>query len=219
MSTPLEDAAPAAYPVGCSAWYAPSTDRGYVFGGLSGAEAAFSSTTWRWDPDARAFTALDIEGPPGRYDAAVHALDDGDLLLASGMGLGAAVVFYDDVWRFDAQAETWSRLDAVGEAPPGRRYAWSAVSPDETLLLFGFGSDSPTGQSLLGDLWVFDLETRTWAPAEVDGAMPEARGFTPNWQVAEGEPGVLAFGANAVLQVLPDVFILRAPEGLKGRWK
>src|SRR5690606_13901465 len=130
-------------PVGCQAHYLDGVDRAYVFGGLSSL-GGFSAMTWRWDPEARTFTEIVTPGPAARYDAATYEENSGTLLLSGGMGGGAAgVVFFSDVWRFDPSSETWSEVPTTTAAPAGRRYPWTALSPDESQLVYGFGSDSP----------------------------------------------------------------------------
>ncbi|MCB9735267.1 MAG: hypothetical protein H6745_21995 [Deltaproteobacteria bacterium] len=216
----LTDAPVADHPVGCMAFFSTVNDKGYVFGGLSSNQGAFTGKTHRWDPATRTFTDLAITGPAARYDAAVRPTDDGGALLVSGMGLGGAgVVFYRDVWRFDPTTETWSEVTpSTSTRPPGRRYAWTALSPDESVLLFGYGSDSPMGQSVVKDLWRFDLTTREWSELAVDGDLPPGRGFTPNLLIAPGDAGVLAFGTDAATKVQTDAWVLRVPDALRGRW-
>lgn len=224
-STPLPDHTADDFPVGCVAFFSPLSDKGYVFGGLSTSRREFTPNTHRYDPTTRTFEALDTAGPPARYDAALHVLADGDALLLSGMGLAPTVTFFDDVWRFDAETETWSEVLTTGTRPPGRRYAWTALSPDETLIVFGYGSDSPTGNSVLDDLWTLDLTTNTWAPLPLDGERPPARGFAPNWQIpaaALDRPdavGLLGFGSDATLRVTTDVFLLVPPPRHAGLWR
>jgi hypothetical protein len=218
-SKPVDDAGAADYPVGCSAFFSPPKDLGYVYGGLSGAKQAFSATTHRWDPVAGTLTALEVAGPPGRYDASVRVMNDGDALLVSGMGLASGVVFYQDLWRFDVDTETWSEIVPVStERPPGRRYGWSALSPDESLLVFGYGSDAPNGSSVLGDMWAFTFATGQWAPLELDGELPAPRGFMPNWQIGGDDAGILAFGSEENLNVYDDAYILKVPDDLRGAW-
>lgn len=221
--TPLEHGGAADHPVGCMAFFSPSADRGYVFGGAD--QSGFSAATWRWDPEARTFTRLDVDGPPGRYDAGVVPLADGGALMVSGMGMGGmAMKFYRDVWRFDVASESWREVaPATEEAPPGRRYPWLALSPDESTLVMGFGSDSPRGESVLGDLWRLDLASGAWRAlevgGEVEGELPAARGFTFRLPGPSGTAGVLAFGSDAELNLYQDAFALTVPDDLAGEWR
>lgn len=221
--TPLEHGGAADHPVGCQAFFSPSADRGYLFGGAD--SSGFSSATWRWEPEARAFTRLEATGPLGRYDAGVVPLADGGALLVSGMGMGGiSLKFHRDVWRFDAASESWSQVAPdTDDAPPGRRYPWLALSPDESTLLLGFGSDSPRGESVLGDLWRLDVVAGAWRTLDVgdelEGELPAARGFTFRLPGPEGTAGVLAFGSDAALNLHSDAFALVVPDELAGDWR
>ncbi len=215
----LGDGGPVDHPIGCHAFFSSTVDRGYVYGGANG--SGFTSDTWRWDPEARTFTLLDIEGPPGRYDAGLVPLADGGALLASGMGMSSfAIKFQKDVWRFDATAERWTELAAGADpAPPGRRYPWLALSPDEGTLILGYGSDSSRGESALDDLWQLDLSAGSWSEVDLEGERPSARGFTYRLPGPAGSAGVLAFGSDAELNVHEDAFTLVVPDALAGEWR
>lgn len=215
----LGDSGPTDHPIGCHAYFSPAVDRGYVFGGAN--SSGFSADTWRWDPQARTFTRLDIDGPPGRYDAGLVPLQDGGALLASGMGMSTfAMTFHHDVWRFDAATEQWTEVaPGADNAPPGRRYPWLALSPDEGTLVLGFGSDSPRGESVLDDLWQLDVAAATWREVELEGERPSARGFTYRLPGPAGSAGVLAFGSDAELNVQDDAFALVVPDALAGEWR
>lgn len=207
-------------PVGCQAFFAPTTDKGYIFGGLSSG-TGFSGDTYRYDPAARTITKLDIPGPAPRYDAGIIELADGTTILVGGMGGGGAfVTFFSDVWRFDPSSETWTEIPTSSDdVPEGRRYPWVAVSPDESTLLYGFGSDSPRGESVLGDIWSFATASGVWSELPVEGELPAARGFTYRLAGPLDTAGVLAFGSDASLNIHQDAFVLRVPDALAGEWR
>jgi hypothetical protein len=216
----IEDNGAADHPVGCQAFFFPELDRGYVFGGLSSTLGEFTNVTYRFDALTDTFTALDVTGPAARYDAGTHVLADGTAILVGGMGRATlSATFYSDVWRFDPNDETWTELaprDAPG-APPGRRYPWTAVSPDESTLLYGYGSDSGMGSTVLGDMNAFDFASATWAPLAASGEAPSARGFTYRWPGPAGSAGVLGFGYDGT-DVVTDAYVLRVPDDLAGHW-
>jgi hypothetical protein len=209
------------HPIGCQAFFSTSTDKGYIFGGLSSTVGNFSPDTYRYDPASHTITKIDgLVGPPARYDAAIHQLDNGDVLMVSGMGSqGLAAKFFQDMWIFDAAHETWSeqKPDAASLLPPGRRYAWTSLAPDESELLYGFGSDSPTGQHMLGDFWAYDFAAKTWNKQAVDG-LPSARGFSYKWQGPPQSAGALAFGIDNASTVFADAYVMTPPDDLAGNW-
>lgn len=188
-SQPSVDSSPGG-PIGCSLAYSREARAMFLFGG-GGAEG-YPETTWRWDPDAPAWTALEATGPTGRYDAIWLPMADGrrSLLFAGSFGaMGAA--FYSDVWIFDAVDETWTEVEIEGDVPPGRRTPWTAWEPGERGLYVANGYDG--NMEPIGDFWHLDLEARRWTQLSADGA-PGARGFTPALPGPEGTLGAMLGG-------------------------
>jgi len=224
--SPIADAGPAAFPVGCVAFFLPATGTGYVYSGLSSNQRAFGTDLFRWDGAARTFVAVDVAGarPAPRYDAAVHVeANGGSALIVSGMGLAGAPVFHQDTWRFDGATETWTEVTTTNP-PPGRRYAWSALAPDGDTLVFGLGSDSPQGLTLLADLWRLSLGTGVWSRLDddasafdVDTALP-ARGFASRLPGLPGTAGLLSGGMQDGV-LAEDAFVLDVPASLDGAWR
>lgn len=216
-----EGAGPTLSPIGCQAFFVDSLDKGYVFSGLSSNRGEFGTTLFEYDGAARTFTALDVaDGPEARYDASVHLVDDDSFLMVGGMGLGArGPIFFSDVWRFDADTKTWTEIATTTDAPAGRRYPWAALNVDEDTLLYGYGSDSPTGETLLGDLWRFTLSTGVWEEITVDGDAPSDRGFAYRLPGISGTAGTLVGGIVDGMIAAPDAFVLRVPDDLQGTWR
>jgi len=223
--TPLGAVLPSQHPVGCQAFYVPATDKGYVFSGLSSNQAEFGATFASWDGETRTFTAVDVTLPPARYDASIHTLQDGRVLMLGGMGLSnLGALFHRDVWTFDGASETWTALALSTDStqtPPGRRYPWTAVAPDDDTVLFGYGSDSPQGATMLGDLWRLSLSTGTWQQldGELDGVAVPARGFASRLPGLPGTAGLLTGGMNADGDLVTDAFVLDVPADLDGEWR
>ncbi|MCB9678057.1 MAG: hypothetical protein H6737_23355 [Alphaproteobacteria bacterium] len=203
-SIALDPGGAADAPVGCWAGFSAGVDRGWVFGG--GGQGGFSGDTWRYDPADDSFTRLDIAGPSPRYDAGRALLPDGDLLLVSGMHPDAT--FDSEVWRFDADTETWAEIPAANAGPPGRRVPFVALTADGGTLYFGYGSDHPQGATVKQDLWSFDLATGTWAELDIGDPPPAGRGFTMAWEGPPGSLGVLAFGSDGDMRVVDDAWVL-----------
>ena len=210
------------FPVGCMALFDPVRDEGWLFGGMSEATRVFSSATFRWDPNARSFEAIDGAGPPGRYDGVLRALrPGGPYVLSGGMGLAGptSLAFFSDVWVFDPEGRTWTSVPAANDGPPGRRYPWMTVDAAGNRFLLGFGSDSGQGQTVLGDLWRFDIEDRLWTEVIVQGDAPAPRGFTSWLPGPEGTAGLLVSGGGGdSVPLLTDSFVLIPPDDDGDGW-
>jgi hypothetical protein len=215
--TPLDAGDAMKHPVGCHAVFLADRGEGYVFGGAD--SAGFTGTTWRYTPSDHHFTALNGQGPPARYDGAMrYPKAGGAVWLVAGMGGGVGNVhFYADIWKFDPAAATWSQVPATGAAPPGRRYPWVAFADDLGTLAMGFGTTTPTGTTMIGDLWRFDVAKGTWTSIpRTAAAQPAARGFSPWLPGPQGSAGLLSGGLEdrgAAKQAL----VLQPP--VPGAWR
>ncbi len=216
----LDAGSAAAHPVGCHAVFLADRDEGYVFGGAS-QSAGFDNTLFRYSPGDRSFTKLEISGalPPARYDGAFrYPAAGGPLYLVSGMGSGGSgPAFFGDVWTFDAASQQWSEIVPAGATPPGRRLPWVTFAGDASALVMGFGSDSPMGQSMLGDLWRFDLATKSWSEPGFSGTAPPLRGFAQWLPGPEGTAGLLSGGLGEMGMVTQQQVL--APPTASGGWR
>lgn len=226
-ATPVAEQGPAEFPVGCVAFFLPATQTGYVFSGLSSTQRAFGAGLFRWDGVARTFVEVAAgTAPAPRYDAAVHVeAAGGSALVVSGMGLSpvGAPLFHRDVWRFDGATETFIEVPTT-DPPPGRRYAWSALADDGDTLVFGLGSDSPQGTTLLGDLWRLQLGAGTWARLDDDASVFDVdtviapRGFASRLPGTAGTAGLLSGGMDEA-GLVDSAFVLDVPDDLLGDWR
>lgn len=189
--------------IGCALAYSASRRATYWFGGASA--GGVSQAMWRLDEDAGTWAAVAATGPTPRYDAHLEAIDDGrTLLLFAGSYGSSGAAFYSDVWRFDTASETWSEVVVEGDMPPGRRTPWVRLANGERGFYAGFGYDG--SMSALGDLFYFDLETRTWTAVPLDPA-PPARGFSPAL-AAPGAAGLLYMGLSSATSAIADAWVL-----------
>ncbi len=209
----LDAGAAASHPVGCHAVFLADRDEGYVFGGVA-QSAGFTTQIFRYDPEAHTFTLLDgVTGPAARYDAAFrYPADGGSVWLVGGMGVsGGAAKFYSDVWKFDPAAAMWTEVPTTGAKPPGRRLPWVAFAGDGGSLFMGYGSDSPQGASMLGDLFRLSLPMGEWSEIGLTGDfMPGKRGFAQWLPGPEGTAGIVNGGLTD-LGLAKDVFVLKPP--------
>ena len=215
----LEHSGAADHPVGCHAVFLPDRDEGYVFGGAAQA-GGFTSEMWRYNPADHTFTLLDgPAGPPARYDGAFrYPVEGGPVWLVGGMGVSGGVKFYSDVWKLDPASGTWSQVAVTGAEPPGRRLPWVTFPADMSAVVMGFGSDSPQGTSMVGDLWRLDLAAGTWSEVPRMGDLdPGKRGFALWLPGPEGSAGLLSGGMED-LGISEQAFVLQPPV-TTGDWR
>ena len=143
---------------------------------------------WTWISGSDAidqpgvYGTKNVAGPanvPGAKFRAVTWLDlSGNLWLFGGGGPGFD--HFNDLWRFEIATREWtwvSGSDAAGQAgvygtrgqadpssvPGGRGSAVPFRDPDGNFWIFGgAGYDSTGDNTVLNDLWKFDLTTRQW---------------------------------------------------------
>ncbi len=228
--TDLGAVAPAETPVGCQAFVVPSTQQAYVFSGLSSQGARFGDTLYRYDGDARTFSVVDLDAdgggvvPAGRYDGTVAVLDENRVLVFGGMGLAGPgrALFHQDGFIFDGQTETFSPLDVSASTtkPLGRRYAFSAFHPDSGTLVYGLGSDSAQGQTMMADMWSLDVTSGVWTELVVDNSDAiAARGFAFRLTGTAGSVGFLSGGMDAESRLVTQSFVLLPPASLADGWR
>lgn len=171
VSASDDDAGPAA---------TPST-RAILFGGTVN-DGTFSVTadTWQWD--GRAWTQLDVSGPPGRYGAAMASFGNG-VVLTGGWGPGTLT----DTWSWDGT--TWKELAEAG--PTSRMGAAMAALGDRLVLFGGFGDGPSPYDGSLADTWIWDGST--WTSPGVTG--PAARA---NATMATLDGKVVLFGGSDI---------------------
>ena len=66
-----------------------------------------------------------------------------------------------DTWTYDPLANTWTRLEPSGEAPPARWGAAAVYLPrsDRVVMFGGMGEDG----AILGDTWVYSVAENHWS--------------------------------------------------------
>ena len=156
--TPGAGAAPAARR-NASAILDPVDHRMVIFGGWSN---TYLNDIWAFDLDTNTWANLTpAAGPPAPaprltpasvYDPANHRM-----ITWSGQGQGA---FFNDVWAFNFNTNTWSQFTPTG-GPPQIRYGvghtWDPLAK-ELVTFAGF-----TNQGRFSDVWRFDGGNSTWA--------------------------------------------------------
>ncbi|EAY19462.1 Kelch motif family protein [Trichomonas vaginalis G3] len=87
-----------------------------------------------------------------------------------GFGVSAAGTLLQDVWCFNIDSQTWTRIHLTGEVPTPRSGA-SACLLDDTIIVFG-GIQNNT---LYNDLYTIDINTGQVKMVRTNGYPPPAR--------------------------------------------
>ena len=128
-----------------------------LFGGRDAAGAPYGDT-WVYTVEDNSWALLDGPAPSPRFGHAVAIdLEHRALYLFGGQADGAT--FFNDTWRFDLDARSWSEI-ATGDERPSPRYGTSAVLDSDGNLLVSHGF---TFEGRFDDTWSLDPTTGTWS--------------------------------------------------------
>ncbi len=140
----------------------------------------YNAETWVYDDPCGKWTAVPASGPSAR-GRHMMAAGGGSVYLFGGRfrptGQTGSYTLYDDLWRFDPKARTWSEITVSG-AKPSARVSGALVWDDKRKRLWLYaGNTSASGASYapVGDLWSFDPATSVWTEAPAGGSTPPAR--------------------------------------------
>ena len=176
-------------------------ERAYLFGGRDG--ATVHGDLWAYDlaTDIWAEAAATGAAPDPRFGHDAVWVDDIGLVVFGGQ---AGPTFFNDLWAFDPDAGTWSRLEASGAIPKERYGSCAAIGPDGRLWIsHGFTSDG----SRFADTIAYDFDTATWTDETPGGDLPVNRCLHGCWWTDDGSlalyggqtTGVTALGDRWVL--------------------
>ena len=144
----------------------PATRSLLLFGGRDAAGAPLGDT-WIYSVGNNSWVLLEGHAPPPRFGHAV-AVDIQNRALYLFGGQADGDTFFNDTWRFDLDARSWSEIPTSDDRP-SPRYGTSAVLDGEGNLLISHGF---TFEGRFDDTWSLDPESGIWtniSPA------PEAR--------------------------------------------
>lgn len=131
--------------------------------------AQYVATMWAFDDVCGTWSEVTPDsGPTPRGRMAMAASDDA-LWLFGGRwredgSASGAYTMYDELWRYDVAAGTWSMADSGG-GPSGRADTAMVYDAEgNQLVLFG-GNSSTSGLNFnaLNDTWIFDIDDGTWS--------------------------------------------------------
>jgi len=146
-----------------------------VYGGLNGGFTPDLDDVWTYDLVSGTWTERVAASPPGDRYGHVAAIDPpNDRMIVFGGLKREHFIPLDvnDLWEYDLQNDTWTRIEQNGLVPSPRQFARGAALPDASgMILFGGRSEGVHMQ----DLWFLSFETLLWHPVTVPGPLPPPR--------------------------------------------
>ena len=172
-----------------------------LFGGnssTSGASPTVLDDMWRYDIDTHTWSELTPTGipPEGRiWHAATFDAQRDQMVMYGGGDETAfsAVAYFDDLWAFYPDVDTWARIDSDAAKIPDGRF-WAHIVHDTAMDVYlMFAGHDATDLGNRNDLWAFNPESGQWSSmAGADTFNKPANGFCdfpPDFTtVAEGTP-------------------------------
>jgi hypothetical protein len=144
----------------------------YIFGGVSGSNYYDDVVIYDIINNAWIQTVTPQIRPTARYGHSMVAYLNRGFFMFGGQDLGG---LSNEVWYYDVAVNTWE-LQVINRSvslPPTERVDHTAVLArgSRYMIVFG-GLDGQYTQ----DLWIYDVECKTWAEMTPQGTRPSARG-------------------------------------------
>jgi N-acetylneuraminic acid mutarotase len=120
-------------------------------------------TLFRFDVAARRWSAIEpAPGPRPAPRAGCNAeLHQGSIYLFGG--LNRFLRLNNELWRYDIEANAWTRLVPNGPVPEPRFIGATVVDHDEArIYLYNGHRSTPFGFESIGDFWVYDIASNTF---------------------------------------------------------
>jgi hypothetical protein len=137
------------------------------------AQGVFFNDVWSFDLASSAWSQyMPTGGPPNVRYGVGYTFDPVARDLVTFAGFTSQGRF-DDVWRFNDQADTWT--DVSPGTGPGERCLHAACYDPVRRRMIMYGGQNNFGP--LGDLWALDLDTNTWTEL-TPATGPSPRYFT-----------------------------------------
>jgi hypothetical protein len=127
----------------------------YLFAGRTGSQVLFD--LWQFDLQAGTWKLLQPKGnPKPRYGHAAAWVPGTGLVIFGGQASGGQ--FYNDLWAYLPDANTWTELPSNGDVPKARYGSCGGTAPDGTFWIsHGF---SQLGR--LQDTAAYDFSAKQW---------------------------------------------------------
>ncbi|TVY42870.1 Tip elongation aberrant protein [Lachnellula subtilissima] len=172
---------------------------------------ALQVPTNRWEMLIRTTDDVAAPGiPPARTNHSIVTYNEKLYLFGGTNGYQ----WFNDVWCYDPQTNTWSSLDCIGYIPAPRE-GHAAAIVDDVMYIFGGRTEEGTD---LGDLAAFRISSRRWYTFQNMGPSPSSRSghsmtaFGKQVVVLAGEPSTATKEAQDLgLVYLLDTSKIRYP--------
>jgi N-acetylneuraminic acid mutarotase len=143
-------------------------DNMLLFGGEAheGENFSFFNDLWTYDPTKDEWKELTLKEKTAPSKRAYHACtwDSKRHVLWSFGGAAADFSGLDDLWSFDPEKLTWTKIDQPKNGPKGRLSATLVYHPaKDSLILFGGLNGFGEKTVPVHDLWVYDIKDNKWS--------------------------------------------------------
>eukprot|EP00434_Breviolum_minutum_P026155 symbB.v1.2.023123.t1/scaffold2096.1/size89696/2 len=111
----------------------------------------------------------------------------------------SAYVYYNDLWLYDFVLDRWVEAPTIGDRPPARDHHGAATLEDELYIYGGRRSEKREENSVLADVWSYNLITMRWTLHVPVGRAPMAR-FMPGVSdiIYEDKPHLAIFAGETL---------------------
>jgi N-acetylneuraminic acid mutarotase len=158
-----------------------------VFGGFVSGDDNFLDDLWSYQAESNTWVQLTPSGtpPPARFwHAAVWDTAQRRLLVFGGRNWvcdewTCVDIYFDDLWSYQAESNTWVQLTPSGTLPPargGHAAVWDAAQSHMLVVggLFELSHDGMYFKRYFDDLWSYQAESNTWMQLTPSGTPPSS---------------------------------------------
>ncbi|XP_073411020.1 kelch domain-containing protein 4 [Dendrobates tinctorius] len=209
----------------------PEKDELILFGGeyFNGQKTFLYNELYVYNIKKNSWSKVDVPNPPPRrcaHQAAAVPQAGGQLWILGGEFAspdGEQFYHYKDLWVLHLQTKTWEQIKSPGG--PSGRSGHRMVHMKRQLIVFGGFHESTRDYIYYNDVYVFNLDSFTWAKISPSGTGPSPRSGCQLTTTQDG--GVIVYGGYSKQRVKKDVdrgtvhtdaFLLRLEAADKWTW-
>ena len=180
--------------------YDSESDVSILFGGYDSENLLASPETWAYDYETNTWTEMTpANSPPGRFGQGL-IYDEGRDRVFTFLGLGDNSTYFNDMWEYDYNTNTWTELFPSESPFPRCKGGCSYdIESDQIISFGGFGADGVK----LDETWTYNYDENTWVNRTSDAA-PAPRMRCPMMYDEESDITLLFGGWIAKTDVLDD---------------